>query len=933
MASIARRLGRWTAINKEPEETVEKDSRAPNRQSVDSHNGAVSGLESQSSQSTHLTHSSRSNGSSETTQSEPDSPSKNASRLQHKMSSVFSYFSETIRSTTSIFHPLEAGTTPSAPSGLESPRKYRRHRSSTSAISRPSEAEKLLYETTEFETPKKHRRYSSVISSGRRRMTPSTPRARETQKCAISSPTTPVRASQEQPPQLDVKIPNSFLSDQRSRSTVSIERIPTGPLSELFDRQPREATRPCAGTTLRELCNLPPDVDGGFDTEEDFLSQATHAHCARVISGRWEWSTAASTQPMLGNDSHGLPNESNAGMKALHEVLPAMLDNATPGSAGAGYTPSSLSKVTPESHLAARKELEPEVKSARDDLTLPHRSVPLVRFDTSDLSSPRNNLSRSVPSKHAHRPNLISQRRSCSDASFSLEPDTNLYDRLLSPGAYEADVSSCGTSPEHPSMGDRAAIAQRRADREKRYLETTLEGPDTESDDNSQSALELSRVPAAHASDNSQLFSETMRDDPANASDINWKMDLRPATRNKSELVDAVDFGMEMEIPAAKSLTADRSLNHMGDLHYAVEAIERASGDTIWPTDLPYAVEAIDRTPGYMLPAPRDSTFEVESSASSTTACSVPSAPKYAMESMCVTPDDFVALKPKQSDDKSFSVISSTDLSTDVPLELLTSKLLSENELETETEERSGPEKFPRICQDTEFWQRILFPGSWAAEHRQETEDWMSDYFGIPLPNTSYTACSFDSSNLGFPSQKSSATRRASSEENRPSCYKAPTCSSPVSSSNSDGSPRFIPSPQFEIKRFQLPEVKPTADIGYQSDDELTSEFNQGSPASLASLTPGGSYRTSGQKAVCFAKDVEIINHNSPPNLSPRKASPARPAKRSSGGETARKVQRDLEVRNEAAVQRLCQRLQERPDITLEEPEASSPEKPRWRVP
>ena len=687
------------------------------------------------------------------------------------------------------------------------------------------------------------------------------------------------------------------------------------------------------GTPLRELCNPPSDADGGFDIEEDLMSLPSHVHCACIISGRLEWPTVASKQPVLGNNSHGLPNQSNAVMKASHEVLPAMLDNATLGSAGAGSTPSSLSKVTPESQLAALKEFDSEVESALDDLTLSHRPVPPVRFDTSDLSSPRNHLSRSVPSQHTHSPNMISQRQSCSDARSSLEPDINLCDRLLSPEAYEADISSCGTSPEHPSMGDRAAIAQRRAEREKRYLETTLEGPDTESDDNSLSALELSRVPAAHGSNNSQRCSETMPEDPANASDINWKLDLPSATRNKSEVVDAVTSGLEVEIPAAKSLTMARNLIHMGDLHYAVEAIERACGDTIWPTDLPYAVEAIERTPGNMLPASNENTFEVEKSASSTIGSSVPAEPKYAMMSMCLTPDDSVALKPKQSDDKSFPVISSTDIFTDVPLESLTSDLLPENELETENEEPSGPEKVPRICCDTEFWQRILFPGSRAAEHRQETEEWMSKYFGISLQNTSYKAWSFDSANLGFPSQKCSATRRASLERNKPSPHKAPTCSSPVSSSNSDRSPKFIPSPQFGIKCFQLSEVKPIADIGYKSDDELASKFNQGSPASQASLTPGGSFRSSGQKAVCFAKDVEIINNHSQLNLPPREPSPARPAKRLSGAETARKVQKDLEVRNEAAVQRLCQRLQDCPEITLEESEASSPERPRWRVP
>ncbi|KAK0508597.1 hypothetical protein JMJ35_008873 [Cladonia borealis] len=824
------------------------------------------------------------------------------------MSSVFSYVSETIRSTTSIFHPLEAGTTPSAPSEPESTKTYRHHRSSTSTISGPFDARKLSHETTKFETPKKHRRYSSVISSCRSRLSPSTPRARETQKCALSSPTTPVRASQERPPQLDVKIPNYFLRDERSRSTVSTERIPRGPLSELFDGPPREATTPCVRAPLRGPCKLPPDVDGGLDTEEGF-------------------------QSMLGNDRHGLPNMSNAGMKASHEVLPATPDNATPGSTGAESTQSPLAEPAPDFHLAACKKLKAEVKRAQGDLTLPYRSVPPTRFDTSNPSSPRNILSQTVPSQHAHSRNTMSQRQSCSDSNPFLESEINLCDRLLSPGAYEADVSSCGTSPEHPSMGDRAAIAQRRADREKRYLETTLEGPDTESDDNSQSALELSRVPAAHDSNESLHCSETMRDDPANASDINWKIDPPSATRNNSELAEAVTFGPEVETSAAKALTMDRNLILRGDLHYAVEAIERASGDTIWPIDISYAVEAIERTPGHMVPASRNNDFDVERCASSTMGDSVLSAPKNAMMSMCLTPEDFVALKLEQSDDKSFPAMSSTDLSTDVPLDSLTSDLLPENEFETENGEKPGPRKIPRICCDIEFWQRILFPESEAAEHRQETEEFMSDYFGISLQDTSYEAYCFDSANPGLTFQSPSASRRASLESNKPSRHKAPTCSSPVSSSNSDGSPRFIPSPQFGIKLFQLSEAKSTAYMGYRSDDELASKFDQGSPASKAGLTPGGSSRGSGQRAVCFAKDVEIINHHSQVNLSPRKPSPARPATRLSGAEIARKVQKDLEVRNEAAVQRLCQRIQEPPEITLEEPEASSPDRPRWRVP
>ena len=924
MGSIARRLGRWKTTHKELEGTVGEDTRVLNRQSVDSQCSTLSGFESQSSQSTQFTRSSRSKGSSRSTLSEPDSLIKSAPGLHHKMSSVFSYFSETIRSTTSIFHPLEAGTAPSERAEFESPEKDKRQRSSTLSVSGPSEAQTLPYKTTEFETPKKHRRYSSVISSVRSRKSFSTLRGQESQNCALSSPTRPERTSQEQPPKLDVKIPNSFLSDERSRSTVAVERSSTESLSKLFREFPRKVTAPCVRMPLRELCHPPPGMNGSFETEDDFLSPANSAYCDRVIAA------TNSRQSMLRNNSHSLPDESNARMKASYEVLPAMLDNATPGSARAESIPSSLLELTPEFPLAARRSLEPGAKSVRDDLTSVHGPVPPVRSNSSDLLPLRNDLPQTVSTQDAYSLLISRHRQSCSDARYSLE-DIDWCDRLLSPGAYEADMSSCGTSPEHPSMGDRVAIAQRRADREKRYLETTLEGPDTESDDNSQSALELTRVPAAR--DNSQQSSDTMRNNSANASDFNWPLDTPPATRDDSGVVDAVNFGPRGELPAAKSPTLDRSLIARGDLRYAVEAIERAPGDTNGVTDLPYAVEAIESTPGYMLSAPTEDRLEVERPASSSIPRSVPSAPKSTMMPKCVAADNVVALEPKRSDDEGFLAMSSTNLSADARLELSNTGLIFENALKAGPGAKSGPQKVPRICRDTKFWQTILFPGSGSAEHRQETEDWMNDYFGIAAEDTTYKNCSSDSSSHGFPLQKSSTSRQASWEERMASRHGPPTYGSPVSSLNSDGSPRPFPSTESGLKRYELPEAEPTAYIGHGSDGKLISTFIQESSESRASPSPEDTSRSNVPKTVCFAKDVEIIDRDSQFNPSPRKTSPARPAKRLSGAETAKKVQKDLELRNEASNQRLCQRLQEQPGIASEENEASWPEKPRWRVP
>ena len=910
-------------MDKELEGTVGEDIRVANRQSVDSRCSALSGVGSQSSQSTHLTQSSRSYASSKTTFSEPDSPSKSASGLHHKMSSVFSYFSETIRSTTSIFHPLEASTVPSAPAELDSPKKERRHRSSTSTISRPSEALTLPYKTTEFETPKKHRRYSSVISSVKSRTSTSTLRVRESQDCVLSSPTSSVRTSQEQPPKLDVQIPDSFLSDEQSRSTVPAERRPTEPLCKVLGEHLREVTVPCARMPLRALYNPPLGVDGGFETNDDFLSLANRAYCDRVIAA------TKNTQPMLESNNHSLPGESNARMKASHEVLPAMLNNATPGSAKAESIPSSMG-LTHKSQSATRKDLSPGFKNVRDDLTLAHGPVPPLPPESSDLSPLRNELPQNESSQDAYSLLTTGHRQGCSDAIL-LHEDLSLYDRLLSPGGYEADLSSCGTSPEHPSMGDRAAIAQRRADRETRYLETTLEGPDTESDDSSQSALELTRVPAACNS--LQPCSETNRNNSTNASALNGSMDPPRTARGNSGIVEAVEFRMRCELSATKSPTLDHSLFHKGDLRYAVEAIERAPGDSIDLADLPYAVEAIERTPGHMLTVPTENTLEVKTPTSSSIARSVPSASKRTMMPMCIAADDVVALKPKRSGGKGFLAMSSIGLPTDARLALSNSGLLSQNALKAGPEETSGPENVPRICRDTKFWQTILFPESRTAEHRQETEDWVNDYFGIATQDTTYKTCPLESSSHGFPIQRFSAIRRASSEECMASRHEALTCGSPVSSSNSDGSPRPFSSTEPGLKPFESPEVEPTAYSGHRSDDKPISAFIHESPKSRPSPTPEGTSINNVQKTVCFAKDVEIIDRHSQFNLSPRKTSPTGPAKRLSGAETAKKVQRDLELRNEASVQRLCQRLQEQPGIALDENEPSWPEKPRWRVP
>ena len=101
-------------------------------------------------------------------------------------------------------------------------------------------------------------------------------------------------------------------------------------------------------------------------------------------------------------------------------------------------------------------------------------------------------------------------------------------------------------------------------------------------------------------------------------------------------------------------------------------------------------------------------------------------------------------------------------------------------------------------------------------------------------------------------------------------------------------SPKPARKPEFGIKRFESPEVKLTAYAGYELDNELIYLFNQGSPTSTStkSNTPIRSPRDGGRKAVCFAKDVEIISHDGASDRPSPSPGPKRPAKRMSSTET-----------------------------------------------
>ena len=194
---------------------------------------------------------------------------------------------------------------------------------------------------------------------------------------------------------------------------------------------------------------------------------------------------------------------------------------------------------------------------------------------------------------------------------------------------------------------------------------------------------------------------------------------------------------------------------------------------------------------------------------------------------------------------------------------------------------------------------------------------------------------------LGSPlsplSTKSPLSRRASRKEKKAARCDLSPCSRSGSARIKNESPKPARKPEFGIKRFESPEVKHTAYAGYELDNELIRLFNQGSLTSTStkSNTPIRSPRDGGRKAVCFAKDVEIISHDSASDRPSRSPSSKRPAKRMSSTETQNTLQKELEDKAKKANNRLMNnlKLENRKANALEDEDAHKVDRPRWLTP
>ena len=190
---------------------------------------------------------------------------------------------------------------------------------------------------------------------------------------------------------------------------------------------------------------------------------------------------------------------------------------------------------------------------------------------------------------------------------------------------------------------------------------------------------------------------------------------------------------------------------------------------------------------------------------------------------------------------------------------------------------------------------------------------------------------------LGSPlspmSTKSPLSRRASRKEKKAARCDGSPCSRSGSARIKNESPKPARKPEFGIKHFESPEVKHTAYAGYELENELIHLFNQGSPTSTSTKgnTPICSPRDGGRKAVCFAKDVEIISNDSASDRPSRSPSPKRPAKRMSSTETQKILQKELEDKAKKANNRLMNnlKLEDRKANAMEDEDAHKVDRPR----
>ena len=412
-------------------------------------------------------------------------------------------------------------------------------------------------EWAECETPKKESRRSSIMSSVRSRKHKFTPRpsGAKTESPEMLPSSVPVK--QNGSPALDVKIPNSSLSYE-SLGKVSVSngsqllagvKLPSGP-KNLWPGPTRLTVEQASGGGKQESQHvLSSDVDNPYVEQRVRLQ---HRSSSITASSR---SNSEPTFPELNtccmSDDKGCLSEvgSNAGTSKADGFSPACLNHITPGLPKARSSSPCRHNNPAASHVHAASTASPSEKMIQSVSILllgPEAPKPQTldraAEQTASVEPPNRRFSRQSSGLEDGLNALSPQHE------LGIRSKSRALNRRLPSDVYDADAETLESN-----MGSRAVWEHHRADRERRYMQIVDMASDTESDVEVGPELELKKSPSR-----------------------------KPVHCTEELVQDTVN--------TRRSKSAQGEAN--GDLHYAIEAIDRP----VFPLgDLAYAVEAIDR--------------------------------------------------------------------------------------------------------------------------------------------------------------------------------------------------------------------------------------------------------------------------------------------------------------------------------------------------
>lgn len=461
------------------------------------------------------------------------SPERSPKKLHKAISTTFSgamqAFSDTVRSTTLFIYPT-AGE-PELPSS----------------------------EWAECETPKKESRRSSIMSSVRRRKQHVTPRASDAKRESPERPQSPVPATEQKAPALDVEIPNPCFSyESLGKASISAGsqllagvKLPAGP-KNLWPRPTRLTVDPASRNDRQGTLN-----PVSSKTDDPYVDKGSGLqHGLSFMTSASEFALESSS-----------PETNNCHLSDDKGYFSEVESNADVSESD-GLGSPCRHKSPAESHIRVASVASPYERSipTRASSSVPSESKPSKR-DALDGTNERA-VSLHPPSR-ASTYHCASLEEGLNDSLPSYEDAMTSKSGLLS-HRLPSDVCDADDECLESSMGSRAAWERHRADRERRYLEIIDMAPNTESDEEVGPELELKRSPSKKPVHNVEELGQ---------SEVNVGVAESAPKYSTGDLRYAVEA---IERPAFP----------VGDLAYAVEAIERPA----FPVgDLSYAVEAIER--------------------------------------------------------------------------------------------------------------------------------------------------------------------------------------------------------------------------------------------------------------------------------------------------------------------------------------------------